>query len=204
MTGKHVVVTGAGTGIGRAIAIRLAGDGAVVTLLARGEERLRETAARIDGATHVATCDIRERDDVERAFASAGEALGPIHALVAGSGIGGPNGEDDPGGDREIDRHQQRLGGVVAVRLARQEYLLRALHDDAQGRLVHHGGQIRRGGGSGQPQRGNRRVVDAVRSRVPLHGGREFFQFAHRDANSSRVRSVRRTPLQYIRGGRAG
>jgi NAD(P)-dependent dehydrogenase (short-subunit alcohol dehydrogenase family) len=118
MTGKHVVVTGAGTGIGRAIAIRLAEDGAVVTLLARGEERLRETAARIDGATHVATCDIRERDDVERAFASAGEALGPIHALVAGSGIGGPNGEDDPGGDRFDD--------IVATNLNGTYYCIRA------------------------------------------------------------------------------
>ncbi len=45
MTGKHVVVTGAGTGIGRAIALRLAGEGASVTLVARGRERLEATAA---------------------------------------------------------------------------------------------------------------------------------------------------------------
>ena len=61
MTGKHVVVTGAGSGIGRAIALRLAREGASLTLLAWDEENLRETASRIEGATHVETCDVRER-----------------------------------------------------------------------------------------------------------------------------------------------
>ena len=97
MTGKHVVVTGAGTGIGRAIALRLARDGASVTLLARGEERLRETASRIDGPTHVDTCDVRERRRVDRAFSRAAGALGPIAGLVACTGLGGPNAEDDEG-----------------------------------------------------------------------------------------------------------
>ena len=112
MTGKHVVVTGAGTGIGRAIALRLASDGAWVTLLARGEERLRETASRIDGPTHVDTCDVRERRRVDRAFSRAAGALGPITGLVACSGIGGPNGEDDEGGDRFDDIVATNLNGT--------------------------------------------------------------------------------------------
>jgi NAD(P)-dependent dehydrogenase (short-subunit alcohol dehydrogenase family) len=112
MTGKHVVVSGAGTGIGRAIALRVSGDGAAVTLLARSEERLRATAAGIAGAVHLAPCDIRERSRVERAFARAADALGPIHALVAVSGIGGPNGEDDDGGDRFDDLVATNLNGT--------------------------------------------------------------------------------------------
>ena len=91
MTGKHVVVTGAGTGIGRAIALRLAKEGAAVTVLAWDEEHLRETASRIDGPSHVATCDVRERRRVDRAFSRAAEALGPIHGLVTCSAIGGPS-----------------------------------------------------------------------------------------------------------------
>lgn len=97
MTGKHVVVTGAGTGIGRAIAGRLSGEGASVTLFARDGKRLERTAAAFEAPTHVVSCDIRNRGKVDRAFAEAAAALGPVHALVAASGLGGPNadGEDD-------------------------------------------------------------------------------------------------------------
>ena len=108
----HVVVTGAGTGIGRAIALRLAGDGARVTLsgLERGE--LEETRVRIVGRTHVEPCDIRDREAVDRAFAAAAAALGRVHALVAVSGIGGPNSEQDEGGDRFDDLVRTNLHGT--------------------------------------------------------------------------------------------
>ncbi len=99
--GRHVVVTGAGTGIGQAIAMRLAAEGATLTLLARDEGRLRATAqaAEAAGAARpaVATCDIRDRAAVDAAVAAAAERAGPLHAFVANSGIGGPNaaGADD-------------------------------------------------------------------------------------------------------------
>ncbi len=118
MTGKHVVVTGAGTGIGRAIALRLAREGASLTLLAWDENHLRDTASRIDGPRHVATCDVRERRRVDRAFSRAAEALGPIHGLVTCSAIGGPNGEEDEGGDRFED--------IVATNLYGTYYCVRA------------------------------------------------------------------------------
>jgi NAD(P)-dependent dehydrogenase (short-subunit alcohol dehydrogenase family) len=118
MTGKHVVVTGAGTGIGRAIALRLAREGASLTLLAWDEEHLRDTASRIDGPTHVETCDVRERRRVDRAFSRVAEALGPIHGLVTCSAIGGPNGEEDEGGDRFED--------IVATNLYGTYYCVRA------------------------------------------------------------------------------
>lgn len=98
--GRHVVVTGAGTGIGRAIALRLAGDGARLSLFARDASRLHETAKSFPAgapAPHVAGLDIRVGADVDAAFAAAREAQGPVHALVANAGIGGPNaaGPDD-------------------------------------------------------------------------------------------------------------
>jgi NAD(P)-dependent dehydrogenase (short-subunit alcohol dehydrogenase family) len=106
------VVTGAGTGIGRAIAIRLAQEGASVTLLARDDERLGATAAALEGASFVESCDIRDRRSVERAMGRAAGALGPMHALVAASGIGGPNGDDDEGGDRFDDLVRTNLNGT--------------------------------------------------------------------------------------------
>jgi NAD(P)-dependent dehydrogenase (short-subunit alcohol dehydrogenase family) len=88
--GRHVLVTGAGRGIGRAIALRLAQEGARLSLLARRVDALQATAEQIGGA-FVAQVDIRDAAQVDRVFAEAAEANGPLHALVANSGIGGPN-----------------------------------------------------------------------------------------------------------------
>ena len=95
MQGRHVVVTGGGKGIGKAIAERLAAEGATLSLLAPNIEELEGVARRVGGDAH--DCDIRDRESVDSAFAAAASARGPIHALVANSGIGGPNadGPDD-------------------------------------------------------------------------------------------------------------
>src|SRR4051794_35877299 len=99
MERRHVVVTGAGRGIGKAIALRLARDGARLSLFARGGDALRTTAGEIGGA-FVRAVDIREARQVDDAFAAAAEENGPIHALVANSGSGGPN---EPGADDRFD-----------------------------------------------------------------------------------------------------
>ncbi len=125
------MVTGAGTGIGRAIALRLAREGATLTIVARGRERLDETAASIDGPVRVEPCDIRQRRSVERAMARAAGSLGPIHGLLAASGIGGPNGNDDVGGDRFDDIVQTNVNGTY--------YCIRAMLDHlAQGPDTRH------------------------------------------------------------------
>jgi len=100
LEGKHVVVTGAGTGIGRAIARRLADEGARLTLLARDESRLRDV---VPGAA-TKSVDIRDHDAVLAAF---GE---PLDALVANAGVGGPNESGD--GDRWDDIVQTNLYGT--------------------------------------------------------------------------------------------
>lgn len=121
LQGKHVVVTGAGTGIGRAIAQRLAREGAQLTLLARDVERLAETKAQLEGDVCVSSCDIRDRNAVDRAFEEANSEFGPLYALVANSGIGGPN---EPGNeDRFDDLVTTNLTGTYSCLRAAQRHL---------------------------------------------------------------------------------
>jgi NAD(P)-dependent dehydrogenase (short-subunit alcohol dehydrogenase family) len=97
---RHVVVTGAGTGIGRAIAQRLAGDDVRMTLLARNLDRLEETRPLLEerGAEVLTlSCDVRDREAVDGAFERASSACGPVDVLVANAGVGGPNGPGEPG-----------------------------------------------------------------------------------------------------------
>ena len=105
---QHISITGAGTGIGRAIALRLAAEGARLSLLARNTERLVSVANEILSAggapSSIHCCDISDPVQVAQAFAEAHETNGPLRALVANSGIGGPN---MPG---EKDRFETLIG----------------------------------------------------------------------------------------------
>ncbi len=98
--GRNVVVTGAGTGIGRAIALRLSGAGANVALLGRRKALLDEVAAEAPGKTHVVSVDVREAEAQAAAFEEVSASFGPLHALVANAGAGGPN---EPGPEDRWD-----------------------------------------------------------------------------------------------------
>lgn len=126
--GWHVAVTGAGTGIGRAIALRLASEGARLTILARGGKRLEETAREIANAPNakgetplVLEVDVRDRAAVDRRFAEASAKQGPFRALVANSGIGGANA---PGAaDRFEDLVATNLSGTYNCLRAAERHL---------------------------------------------------------------------------------
>ncbi len=120
MESRHVVVTGAGRGIGKAIALRLARDGACLSIFAREETTLRATADEIGGA-FIRGVDIRDARQVDDAFAAAAAKNGPIDALVANSGIGGPN-ESGPG-DRFDDLVATNLVGTYRCIRAAQRSL---------------------------------------------------------------------------------
>ncbi|MGI8476750.1 MAG: SDR family oxidoreductase [Thermomicrobiales bacterium] len=85
------VVTGAGSGVGRATALALAKDGYAVVLLGRTVERLRGVAAEIEAAGGAAlpiAADIGVEGDVQTAFGEATRLLGRIDALVCSAGVG--------------------------------------------------------------------------------------------------------------------
>jgi 3-oxoacyl-[acyl-carrier protein] reductase len=82
-------VTGAGSGIGRAIALELARHGARVACCGRRRERLEETQRLIEaegGATLAVAADITEREQVQRAVATTREQLGAIDILFNNAG----------------------------------------------------------------------------------------------------------------------
>jgi short-subunit dehydrogenase len=90
LTGHVALVTGASSGIGRAIAIELADHGSDVVLFARRAHRLAEVAARIralDRRVAIAPGDVTHDDDLPRAVATAHAAFGPVDVVVANAGF---------------------------------------------------------------------------------------------------------------------
>ena len=95
LAGKTVLVTGGGRGIGRAIALKCASEGANVALLARTATELNETSDRISnlgGQSSPVVCDISSMKDVGRAILNARETYGHIDVLVNNAGIQPPIG----------------------------------------------------------------------------------------------------------------
>lgn len=91
LKGRHALITGAGTGIGAAIARALGAEGAKLTLVGRRRDKLEEVGGG-DFDALVAPADVTVRAEVDRAFALARAAQGPIDILVnnAGAAAGMP------------------------------------------------------------------------------------------------------------------
>ncbi len=89
--GLNAVITGASSGIGRLLALRLAAAGARVALVARREPELQELADAIrsgGGEAMALPCDVSECDQAFAAATRATDALGPIDLLVNNAGYG--------------------------------------------------------------------------------------------------------------------
>jgi 3-oxoacyl-[acyl-carrier protein] reductase len=92
LKGKVAFVTGAGRGIGKAIAITLAKEGVNVGLLARTEEALKEVANEIEGLgvkVAYASTDVSSLEQVEQAITKITNELGTADILINNAGIGG-------------------------------------------------------------------------------------------------------------------
>jgi NAD(P)-dependent dehydrogenase (short-subunit alcohol dehydrogenase family) len=93
VSGKTAFVTGGSIGIGRLISNELAKHGVTVVVADLDADARRETVAEIEsnGGDAVETAlDLADRESVDRAFAAAEEAVGPIDILVNNAGIAGP------------------------------------------------------------------------------------------------------------------
>jgi NAD(P)-dependent dehydrogenase (short-subunit alcohol dehydrogenase family) len=91
--GKVAVVTGAGTGVGRAVALALMGDGYSVALAGRRKEPLEKTAQEGEakgGKALVVPTDVRDVASIRALFAKTKEAFGRLDVLFNNAGIGAP------------------------------------------------------------------------------------------------------------------
>ena len=89
LMGQTAVVTGAATGIGEAIARRLAGAGATPVIADLDLDGAREVARAIGGESFAVRLDVGDAASVRQAFEEALNRRGRIHVLVNNAGIGG-------------------------------------------------------------------------------------------------------------------
>ncbi|MDH4168403.1 MAG: SDR family oxidoreductase [Acidimicrobiia bacterium] len=107
LDGYGILVTGGGTGIGKACAAALAADGASVTICGRTESRLVDAAAQIDGDVGYVVADVTDEEQVQMALATARDRGDGLAGVVANAGGG---------------------GGIMPLHLQETEEFLRVLH----------------------------------------------------------------------------
>lgn len=132
---RKILVTGASSGIGAAIAREVVGRGARVTLVARSRERLERLAAEIDmcgGSARVEPADLSQLDDVEALASRILAGTGAPDVLInnAGAGRWRAIDETDPGEAAQM----MALPYLAAFELTRA--LTPAMIEKGQGRVV--------------------------------------------------------------------
>lgn len=94
LNGKIAVITGASSGIGKAIAFRYASEGAKIVISSRNLEKCEVIANEIRGKNQEAisvACDIRKEEDVKYLFDKTIQVYGKVDVVVASAGISGGN-----------------------------------------------------------------------------------------------------------------
>jgi len=87
LTGKTALVTGASGGIGAAIARGLHAQGATVALSGTRADALEKLAGELGDRTHILTCNLSDKDAVEKLVPSAEAAMGQLDILVNNAGL---------------------------------------------------------------------------------------------------------------------
>jgi len=90
MTNRYAVVTGAGSGVGRAVATALLQNGYSVALAGRRREALEETASLAGGQSLVVPTDVSKPDDVSALFEKVKSEFGRLDVLFNNAGTGSP------------------------------------------------------------------------------------------------------------------
>lgn len=116
--GRWILVSGASSGLGRAIAVELARQGASVALLGRDEVRLAETAALLDNRPHrVIALDLTQHDAIVPAVRALRADVGQLYGLCHAAGVVAtrPLASTDP----DVIKAQMDVNLVAGLELAR-------------------------------------------------------------------------------------
>lgn len=135
VAGKTIVVTGASSGIGRAVALELAGAGARTALVARRRPLLEALAGEIEaagGAALVVPADVTDRAQVAAAFATVAERLGQPDLVVNNAGVLRPGPVADLTADDLDFMLRVNLFGALFV----MQEAIRAMRAGAGGTIV--------------------------------------------------------------------
>lgn len=139
MTAPVALVTGAGSGVGRACARALAEAGYVLALAGRRAEPLRETASMLSGEGHmVHSVDVGRPEQVEELFAALEARFGRLDLLFNNAGRNGPALEIDELPVEEWDSivSANLTGGFLCARAA---FALMKRQDPKGGRIINNG-----------------------------------------------------------------
>ena len=163
LDGRVVIVTGAGRGIGRSIALRFAREGAVVAVLDRSTEHAAAVEREISalGARGVSlTVDVSDEAGVDAAFAVVHQELGVPWALVNAAGVGGVAVDFLQMTTEEWRRiHAVNLDGTFFAARAAARAMVAG---GAGGRIINIGSQI--------AMKGAAQIAHYVSSKAAVHG----------------------------------
>ncbi len=129
------MVTGGGTGIGKAVSQVLAKNGARVALASRNPSHLEATAEELKALDHSVLpiqLDVRRKKEVQNGVARILENWGSIDILVNNAGISGLNRIDDEDDSRWYDILETNLTGMYLI----TKEVLKAMRDDSSGRVI--------------------------------------------------------------------
>lgn len=136
LQGKRAVVFASSKGIGKAIAQRLALEGARVTICARGEDALRATEEEIraaGGEVLALTADVTRYDDIKRVIATTVERWGSVDILVTNAG--GPPPARFMAVDDDLWQMGINLNLMSTIRMCRE--VIPLMKEQRWGRIIH-------------------------------------------------------------------
>ncbi len=149
LRGKVAVITGAGRGIGRAIALAYANAGASVVCGARSRSEIDETVSMIEAAGGMATAcavDVGDYAAVQQLFAHANQAHGGVDIVVGNAGVGGQ-------GRRLQNADPAKWANTIQVNLVGAFHTVHAaiplLRARGSGKIILIGSGSRKGAGPG-------------------------------------------------------
>jgi NAD(P)-dependent dehydrogenase (short-subunit alcohol dehydrogenase family) len=136
LRGRHVVVTGGGSGLGAAIAVALAAEGADLTLMGRTPATIERQASALQRASSVRAaavpCDVSDPESVARAFAQAVREIGPVQVLVNNAGVAAASAF----AETTLESWRQVIGVNLTGTFLCTQQVLPAMLGAANGRII--------------------------------------------------------------------